>query len=121
MPASGAFPLPKQTVDCTGQGPDCAVTTTVSGPAAASAEKKRSVKLGGSSFTVKAGATGKVKVKLTKKELRQQKRANRIEATVVVSVMRGSARVTKTVRVTLKAPKRGRRWLDGSASGPGAR
>lgn len=105
--------MPKQSVDCTGPGSDCAVKVTVTGklPAGtvgASAQRRRkakTVQLGRSGFTVKTGKRGKVTVKLTRKGLRLLKRQKRIKATVTITVTRSGIKAKKTVRVTLKAPK----------------
>jgi len=107
--SKGAFKLP-QNVDCTGPGPDCAASTAASGsvPAnlASASAKRKTIKLGGSSFKVKSGKKGQVTVKLTKKGLRALKRAKRLKVTVTITVKRGTSTVTKKVKVTLKAPKR---------------
>ena len=107
--SKGAFKLP-QSVDCTGPGPDCAATTSASGsvPAklASASAKRKTIKLGRSSFKVKSGKKGKVTVKLTKKGLRALKRTKRLKVTVTIKVKRGTRTVTKKVKVTLKAPKR---------------
>ncbi|HYI37331.1 MAG TPA: Ig-like domain-containing protein [Thermoleophilaceae bacterium] len=107
--SKGAFKLP-QSVDCTGPGPDCAASTSASGsvPAklASASAKRKTIKLGRSSFKVKSGKKGKVTVKLTKKGLRALKRTKRLKVTVTIKVKRGARTVTKKVRVTLKAPKR---------------
>jgi hypothetical protein len=101
-----------QNVDCTGAGPDCQVTTVVSGLVTGSAnisakkkKKKKNAKLGGSTMTVPAGTTAKVRSKLTKKGLKKLKKQKRIKATITLTVRRGDQTATKTVKVTLKAPK----------------
>lgn len=110
--SKGKVTLPKPKVDCSGAGSDCTVKTSVTGPPppqgkkASSSAKKKRVKLGSSSFEVKAGKTGKVKVKLTKKGLKRLKRLGKIKAKVKITVERGSKVTTKTVKVTLKRPKR---------------
>jgi hypothetical protein len=99
-------------VDCTGSGPDCAVKVSVTGHvpagkagAGAGRRKAKPVRLGRSSFKVKTGKRGKVRVKLTRKGLRLLKRQKRIKATVKITVTRSGLSAKKTVRVTLKAPK----------------
>ena len=93
-----------------GPGPDCAASTAASGsvPAnlASASAKRKTIKLGGSSFKVKSGKKGQVTVKLTRKGLRALKRAKRLKMTVTITVKRGTSTVTKKVKVTLKAPKR---------------
>ena len=102
----------KTTVDCSGGGPDCKVTAAaaakVAGAAAVAAKKKKkakTVKLGKSSFVVKSGAKGKVRVKLSKKGLKLLKKLRKIKATVTVRITRGNQTVTKKIKVTFKAPK----------------
>jgi hypothetical protein len=99
----------KNKVDCTGAGPDCAVTDALSAPVAgaSSAKKKKAktVKLGGRKFTVKTGKKGAIKVKLTKKGLKLLKRKHKIKAKLKVTVKRGGVTTKKTLKVTLKAPK----------------
>jgi len=102
----GAFNVPRQSVDCTGRGPDCAVTTSVSG--SVSTARRRKVKLGGSSFKVTAGKKGKVRVKLTRKGLKLLKRKKKVKAKITITVKRGATTTKKTVTCTLKAPKRRR-------------
>lgn len=101
----------KRKVDCTGAGPDCAVSDSLSaqlvGASSAAKKKKKAktVKLGGSKFTVKAGKKGAIKVKLTKKGLKLLKRLHKIKAKLKVTVKRGTVVTKKTLKVTLKAPK----------------
>jgi len=108
-PTRGIFTLPKSKIDCTGPGPDCAVKTSASASIAGASARRRRVKLGGSSFKVKTGKTGRVRVKLTRKGLRLLKRRKRIKAKVAITVKRGSVSAKKTVTVTLRAPKRAKR------------
>jgi WD40 repeat protein len=105
----GSFTLKKTNVDCAGAGPDCAVKTSVTGQIAGAAAKRKTVKLGSFSFTVKAGKKGAVKAKLSKKGRKLLKRLGRIKATVVITVTRGAGSAKKTVKVKLKAPKKKRR------------
>jgi hypothetical protein len=103
-------------VDCAGvgEGPDCRVSAAASAklaPRAAAATKRkkaRTVKIGKSHFVVKAGSTGKVRVKLSKKGLKLLRRLRKIKATVTVDVTRGAIGAHKKIKVTLKAPKRKR-------------
>jgi hypothetical protein len=105
--AKGVFTLKGILVNCAGLGPDCAVKTKVTGTVPGGSAAK-TVKLGGSSFVVKAGKTGKVKPKLTKKGLKLLKRLRKIKAKAAITVTRGAKTSKKTVKVTLKAPKRKR-------------
>ncbi len=103
------FTVPKQTVDCSGPGPDCAVKTTVTGSVpvsgASTSARQKTVKLGGSSSEVKAGTRDKVKVKLTRVGFNLLKRPKIIRAKVTITVMRGGTSAKKTLKVTLQAPK----------------
>lgn len=107
----GLVVVSKQSVDCTGTGPDCTVRAVVTGlvPAgkASASAKRRAVRLGGSSFKVRAGKKGKVTVKLTRRGLKLVKRLKRVKATVRIVVRRGAITMRKTVRVTLRAPRPG--------------
>ena len=100
--------LLKTKVDCPGAGPSCSVQTTVRArlvgePSAAA--RARTVKLGRSAFTVAAGESARVKIKLSPKGLRLLKRRKRISAKVNITVTRGAKRTAKTVKVTLRAPR----------------
>lgn len=103
----------KKPISCEGAGPDCDVLNTGSGsvPAAlvSTSAKKKTVKLGKSSYTIKAGTKGKVKIKLSKKARKLLKRARKIKAKIKIRVTRGGTVVKKTVKVTIKAPKRKKR------------
>lgn len=106
----GSFALKAQ-VNCTGTGPNCKVTDALSADLASTSakkkkKKKKAVKLGGSTYTVKAGKKGAVHVKLTKKGLKLLKRKHKIKGRVKTTVKRGSTTTTKTFSVTLKAPKK---------------
>ncbi len=106
--AKGALVL-KRIVDCTGAGPDCDVVNSLDAQLAstsAAAAKKKKVKLGKSHFTVKAGKKGTIKVKLTKKGLKLLKRLHKIKAKLTTTVKRGDKVTIKTIRITLKAPKK---------------
>ena len=108
---NGTFSINQNVWDCTGLGPDCQVTTSVSGlvTGASIAQKKRrkkkNVRLGGSRMTVSAGTTAKIRSKLTKKGLKKLKKQKKIKATITITVTKGSQTATKKVKVTLKAPK----------------
>ncbi len=108
----GTLTVPKQSLDCTGDGPDCGARTAMTGSvpaskarASARRRKAKTVKLGGSRFTVEAGEKGKVTIKLTRKGLKLLKRLKRIKAKITITVKRGDEVFKKTVKVTLKAPK----------------
>ncbi len=106
----GTLTVPRQLVDCTGPGPDCRVSVGATGsvPAgeASASAKRRKVKLGRSTFKVKAGRKGRVTLKLTRRGVRLVKRLKRIKTTVRIVVRRGGITKRKAVRVTLKAPVR---------------
>ena len=101
----GSFTL-KRKVDCTGPGPNCKVANALSAKVATGSAKKKNLKLGGSKFTVKAGKKGAIKLKLTKKGLKLLKRKGKIKGKIKTTVKRGKSVQTKTVTVTLKAPKK---------------
>ena len=60
--------------------------------------------MGGSAFTVAAGKSARVKIKLSRKGLRLLKRRKRISAQANITVTRAGKRTAKTVKVTLQAP-----------------
>jgi hypothetical protein len=97
--ASGLFTLKQPKIDCTGAGPDCAVSTTIT--ARVSIGSSVTVDIGGARFTVKAGSTGKVKSKLSADGRRLLKRLGKLKARVRVKVVRGGEVVTKTVPLEL--------------------
>ena len=103
--ASG-LALLKTKVDCPGVGPACKVRTTVTailtGKLSTAAHAK-TVKLGGSAFTVADGKSAQVKTKLSRKALRLLKRRTRISAKVKINVTRAGKSTARTVKVTLKA------------------
>ena len=103
--ANGSFSVANVLVKCTGAGPACAGKISVIGSMAGASATRRSVTLGGSTFTLGSGKSVRIKSKLTRKGLRLLKRAKRIQARVVIKIQRGSAAVTKTVRITLTAPR----------------
>jgi hypothetical protein len=104
---SGLLRLPRQVVDCAGPGPDCAVVVTLTGPAPArKAAAARKLTLGRSSFKVAAGGRRAITVKLTRKGMKALKRAGRIKAKAAVRVTRGAQVASRTLRVSLKPPRR---------------
>ena len=103
--SSGSFRLKRQVVECPAGGARCKVKTSVTGRVSASA-KKRTVKLGGSSYSIAAGKKGAVRVKLTKKGLRLLRRSKKAKGTITIRVTKGSTVTTKKVSVTLRAPKK---------------
>jgi Ca2+-binding RTX toxin-like protein len=103
--SSGSFRLKRQVVECPAGGARCKVRTSVTGRVSASA-KKRTVKLGGSSYSIAAGKKGAVRVKLTKKGLRLLRRSRKAKGTITIRVTKGSTVTTKKVSVTLRAPKK---------------
>jgi hypothetical protein len=103
----GVFFLKGHKVNCSGPGPDCAVKTKVKAKLATTSAK-RTVKIGGSKFTVKTGTKKRIKSKLTKKGLKRLKKLKRIRAKVVVTVTRGAEKSKRTVKVKLLAPKKRR-------------
>jgi glycine rich protein len=102
--ARGVFTLKTPEIDCTGAGPDCTVSTTVTAKleATANAAAKRNVKVGGRTFTVATGTKGKIGSRLSAKGRRLLKRLGRLRATVKVTVVRGGEVASGTVRVRLK-------------------
>jgi hypothetical protein len=90
------------------------VTAAGAGAASVSARrgkagKKRLVKLGGSSYKVRPGARAAVRASLNRKGKALLKKRGKIRVNVAVTVTRGAARVTKSVKVTLRAKKSKRR------------
>ncbi len=107
---SGAVVLKHVSIPCPAGGADCNVSIASTAKVAATskasaAKKKRSVKLGRAHYAVKAGRTGKVHFKLSKKARRLLKRLHKIKAKVKITVKRGNTHVTRTVKVKLKAKK----------------
>jgi hypothetical protein len=109
--SNGSFTLAQPRVDCTGAGPDCSVTTGVTAKLAVTVAvaKRQAVSLGSLHFAVKAGTRGTVKSRLSRKGLKLLKRLHRVKAAVKIKLTRGATVVTKTVKVTLKAPKKHRK------------
>lgn len=89
-------------IACSGAGPCCSVKTFVSGTATASAA--RIVRLGGSSFVVKASSERKVRIALTGKARRLLKRRKAIPSKVRIVVSRAGQRAERTIRVRLRPP-----------------
>ena len=102
---SGGFTVKKPKVACTGTGGNCSVTTSVTASVKVG-KKKKSKKIGSSRFTLKTGATGSVKGKLTSAGRKELKRVRRLRAKLKITVTRGSKSASKTVTMTLKAPKK---------------
>ena len=84
----GSFTVPRATVACPAGTGDCSVTAK--SPVAKA------------SFIVKPGTSAKVKVKLSRKALKNLRRKKRLKAPVTITAVRGGAPVTKTVVVTLR-------------------
>jgi hypothetical protein len=103
---AGLLRLPRQVVECAGAGPDCAVVVTLTGSAPARKAAARKLTLGRASFKVVAGSRRAVTVKVTRKGIKAVKRAGRIKAKVAIRVTRGTQSASRTVRVTLKPPRR---------------
>lgn len=121
----GRFRVPKQRVVCRGAGPRCAVKVVVTGAvpvgeASLSAKRRLKVRLGRSSFRVAAGGKRKVTAKLTGKGLKRLRRSDRIKARVRLVVRRGAISERRTVKITLKAPRRGGRRSGSRRSGQSA-
>ena len=100
---TGSFTLGKHLVECPEGGSSCAVKVSVTGSVIASA-KRKTARLGGSSYTLVAGKRGVVRVKLTKKGLRLLRRSQRVRATVAIRVTKGATVTVRKVKVTLRAP-----------------
>jgi hypothetical protein len=107
---SGSVTLKNQVVDCPAGGPACSVKSTLTASVSASAKKKKKkkLKLGSSAYKQAAGTKAAIKLKLTKKGLRQLVRLKKIRASATIGVTRGGQTTTKKLSVTLKAPKRKR-------------
>jgi hypothetical protein len=104
---SGLLRLPRHVVECAGPGPDCAVLVRLVGsPPARKAAAARKLTLGRSSFKVVSGRRRAIAVRLTRNGMKVLKRAGRIKATAAVRVTRGAQVASRTVRVSLKAPRR---------------
>jgi uncharacterized protein YggU (UPF0235/DUF167 family) len=107
--AANGLALLKTIVECRGAGPSCSVRTTVTARLRSNtfgAARTKTVKLGGSKFTIAAGKAARVKIKLSRKGLRLLKRRKRISAKVRINVARAGESTARTVKVTLKAPRR---------------
>jgi Bacterial Ig domain len=107
--AANGLALLKTIVECRGAGPSCSVRTTVTARLRGNtfgAARTKTVKLGGSKFTIAAGKAARVKIKLSRKGLRLLKRRKRISAKVRINVARAGESTARTVKVTLKAPRR---------------
>jgi hypothetical protein len=102
----------RHSVDCTGPGPACAITVSITGRlpmhAAARRTKPKNAKLGSLSFGVPAGSTAPVRGKLSRKGMRRLKRVRRIKATVRISARRGAQTTARTVRARLQPPRKTR-------------
>lgn len=101
--------LLKTSVGCPGAGPSCSVQTRVTavlaGKPSAAARAAKTVRLGGSAFTIAAGKSARVKIKLSRKGLRLLKSRKRINAKVKITVTRAGKSTARAVKVTLKAPR----------------
>jgi hypothetical protein len=100
---TGAFTLPRK-VDCTGSSGDCKVVNAFTARVAAGSAK--TLKLGGSKFTVTSGKKRAIKLRLTRKGLKLLKRKGKIKGKVKTKLTRAGKTYSKTVRVTLKAPRK---------------
>jgi hypothetical protein len=104
---SGRFAL-RTNVACAGAGAACRVkvniTTTVAGKRAAK-PKRRTVRLGGASFSVKAGQSTRVRAKLTRTGLRLLRQRRTLKVKVRITVVRGAHTSARTVAATLR-PRR---------------
>ena len=80
------------------------VTTTVAAKRAAK-PKRRTVRIGGASFSVKAGQSTRVRAKLTRAGLRLLRQRRRLKVNVRITVVRGAHTSRKTVAATLRAPR----------------
>lgn len=100
---SGAFTVPGQLVSCPA---GCKVSVNVTGTAPTGASKSKRMVFATKSFVV-LGTSG-LQLKLTRKGLAALKRLGKARLTVAIKVVpAGSATaITKTVKLTLRSPKR---------------
>lgn len=97
------------TVACPSGGVGCVVGTDLFGkqPAGTRAVVARTIKLGSSEVTIAAGATKPVTVKLTRTGLKLLKARKKLKVTARITVSQiGGVPVTKTLKLTLKAPRK---------------
>jgi hypothetical protein len=106
--ANGTLILSRHEVRCPAGGVPCVVRTSLSGVLSTGARRKRTAMLGGSAYALAAGKRGAVKLRLTKKGLRQLRRSKTVNGTVTITVTKAGIVSTKKVKVTLK-PRRKKR------------
>jgi Ca2+-binding RTX toxin-like protein len=111
--SKGVFYLPGTTLGCpSGNGAACDATIVVTTAKAvnasvAAAKKKKKLTLGKAALKVAAGTSAKARIKLSKKGLRALRRLKSVKAVVKLTVRdRTGKRVTKSVRLKLKAPRK---------------
>ena len=96
-----SFTLPKALVSCPAGRTPCRVAATASAtirPAAA-----RRLRLAKTAFTLAAGKSSRVRLKLGRRAFRVLKARGRLKAKVVITATRGDAKVKKTVAVRLRS------------------
>jgi hypothetical protein len=71
------------------------------------AKKPKPIKLGAARFSIPRGKTKVVRVRLTRRAFKAVKRAKRLRAQAVVTIVQSSGRkTTKRSTIVLKAPRR---------------
>jgi hypothetical protein len=98
----GSFALGRNVITCPAGSAACKVTNAVSAA-------KGKTKYGSRSYTLKAGAKGAARSKLTKKRLSTLRKRKTLRARVAVKVVMAGTTTSRTIRVTLKPPKRARK------------
>jgi Ca2+-binding RTX toxin-like protein len=102
---TGSFTLKKHVITC--PAPKGASACKITNAVAATTGKK--AKLGGRSYTLKAGTKGAANAKLTKKHLAQLKKRKSLKSVLTIKGVVGGKTTIKKVKVTLKAPKKPRK------------
>jgi Bacterial extracellular solute-binding proteins, family 5 Middle len=102
--AKGAAPI---RIRCRGSA--CRGSVTLFAPAGSRVllAKKKPIKLGAARFSIPRGKTKVVRVRLTRRAFRAVKRAKRLRAQAVVTIVQSTGRkTTKRSAIVLKAPRR---------------
>jgi hypothetical protein len=100
---SGTFALGTRVV-CAGAGTVCQVKINVTTTIAAK-PKRRTLRIGGASFSVTAGQSTRVRAKLTRTGRRLLGQRRRLKVKVRITVVRGAHTSRATVTATLRAPR----------------
>jgi thrombospondin type 3 repeat protein len=96
-----AFVVPRARVTCPPGRTSCRVAATAS--ATIRPRAARRLRLARAAFTLRAGKSARVKLKLSRTAFRVLKARKRLKAKVVISATRGDAKVKKTVTVRLRS------------------